>query len=48
MIKRVLGDASCDKGQIMYLLVNASSPKLLDVAEVHRSHDVDGTGQHFV
>ena len=36
---RVLGNTSCDlepnikvKGQIMYLLVNVFSPKLLDVA----------------
>ena len=37
----------------MYLLVNASL-KPLDVATsnfadtVHRSHDMEGTGQHFV
>ena len=36
---RVLGNTSCDldpkvkvKGQIMYFLVNASSPKPLDIA----------------
>ena len=34
---RVLGNISCDfdakvKGQIMYFLVNASTPKLLDIA----------------
>ena len=33
----------------MYFLVNASPPKLLEAArKVHRSHDVEGTEQHFV
>ena len=36
----------------MYFLVNESSPEPLDIAssnlQVHRSHDVDGTWQHFV
>ena len=38
------------KGQIMYFLVNASPPKLLEVATLYlnRSHDVEGTGQCFV
>ena len=35
------------KGQIIYLAVNASSPKPLDIAtqtlQVHRSHDVEDT-----
>ena len=33
----------------MHFLLNASPHKLLDVAtlQVHRSHDVEGTGQHF-
>ena len=30
----------------MYFLVNASPPKPFDVVTV--SHDVEGTGQHFV
>ena len=37
---------------IMYFLVNAHPPKRLDVTtttlQVHRSHDVEGTGQQFV
>ena len=48
------GNIPCDlgpkvsvKGQIMYFLVIASPPKLLDVStsnlQVHRSHDVEGT-----
>ena len=36
----------------MNFLVNASPPKPFDVEiqtlKVHRSHDVEGTGQHFV
>ena len=39
MMKRVLGDISCDldpkvkvKGQILYFLVNVSPPKRLDLA----------------
>ena len=38
----------------MYFLVNASLPKPFDVATkvqtlyVYRSHDVDGTVQHFL
>ena len=37
MLKRVLGNISCDldpkvNGQMMYLFVNASSPKLFDIA----------------
>ena len=36
----------------MYLLVNASSPEPLNIAtsisQVHRSHDVNATGQHLV
>ena len=60
MMSRVLGNTPCDldpkvkvKGQIMYFLVNASSPKPLDIAtsnfsQVHRSTDIEGTGQHFV
>ena len=38
----------------MYFLVNASPPKPLDVATsfqtlyLDSSHDIDGTGQHFV
>ena len=35
----------------MYFLVNASSEPLdmqLQSLQVHRSHDMDGTGQHFV
>ena len=58
-MSRVLGDVLCDldlkvkvKGQIMYFLVNASLHKLLKVATsnlpVHRSHDVEGTRQHFM
>ena len=52
-MSRVLGDVSYDldpkvKGQIMYLLVNASPHKFLEVAAVHRSHDVEGTRQHFM
>ena len=53
------GDILCDldptvkvKGQKMYFLVNVSPPKRLDVAisnfVAERSHDVEGTGQHFV
>ena len=34
------------KGQILNFLVDASPPKAFDV--VHRSHDVEGTGQHFM
>ena len=38
--------------QIIYFLVNPSSLKLLEVAtsnlQVHRSYDLEGTGQHFV
>ena len=59
MMSRVLGDASCDldpkvkvKGQIMYFLENASPHNVLEVATsilpVHRSHDVEGTRQHFM
>ena len=37
---------------VVMFLVNASPPKLLDVAtatlQVHRSHDIKGTEQHFV
>ena len=33
------------KGQIMYFLVNASSPKVLDV---HRSYDVESIAQHLM
>ena len=48
---RVLGNILCDldppqgQGQIMYFLVNASSPKLLQLQtlQVHRSHDKEGT-----
>ena len=34
----------------MYFLVNASSPKLLDVATSNfvGAYSVEGTGQHFV
>ena len=36
----------------MYFLVNACSPKLLDVAaqmlQVHRSYDVEGAEQHLM
>ena len=57
-MKRVLSNL-CDldlkvKGQITYTLVNASTSQLLDVATsnfagtVHRSYDLEGTGQHFV
>ena len=39
-------------GQIMYFFVNAYPPEPFDVAtlQVHNfmSHDVEGTGQHFV
>ena len=56
---RVRGDVFCDldpkvkvKGQIMFFHVNASPHKLLEVAlqilPVHRSHDVEGTRQHFM
>ena len=49
----VLGNVLCDldpkvKGQIMFLLVNASLLKLLDKATSYFVYDVDGTGQHFV
>ena len=59
-MSRVLGDVSCDldlkvkvKGQIMYFLKNASPHNVLQVATsnflpVHRSHDVEGTRQHFM
>ena len=58
-MSKVLGDVSCDldpkfkvKGQIMYFLVNASPHRLLEVATSnfasHRSHDVQGTRQHFM
>ena len=58
-MSRVLGDVLCDldpevmvKGQIMYFLVNASPHKLLETAiqnlPMHRSHDVEGTRQHFM
>ena len=37
---------------VVMCLVNASPPKLLDVAtatlQVHRSHDIKGNEQHFV
>ena len=40
------------KGQMLKFLVNASPPKPFDVATsnfvAERSHDVEGTGQHFV
>ena len=40
------------KSQIMYFLVTVSLPKPMDVAisyiAVHRSHVIEGTGQHFV
>ena len=38
------------QGQIMYFLVNTYPPEPLDVAtsQVHMSHDVEGTGQHFL
>ena len=41
------------QGQRMYFLVNASHPKPLNVATsnfllLKRSHDLKGTGQHFV
>ena len=36
----------------MYFLVNASSSEPLDVAtsnlQMHRSHDIEGTGQHLM
>ena len=59
MMKRVLGDALCDldpkvkdKGQIMYFFVNTYPHKHLEVAisylHVHRSHNVEGTRQHFM
>ena len=38
-------------GQIMYFLVTASPPKLLDVATLNFAgtpYDLEGTGQHFV
>ena len=52
------GCVSCDldskvkvKGQIMYFLENASH-NVLEVTTsnlpVHRSHDVEGTRQHFI
>ena len=58
-MSRVLGDVSCDldpkvkvKGQIMYFLEIASPHNVLEVATsnlpVHRSHDVEGTKQHFM
>ena len=49
----LLDNILCDQGQghKMYFLVNPSS-KLLDIAtsnlQVHRSYDLEGTGQHFV
>ena len=57
-MSKVLVGVLCDldpnvkvKGQIMDFLVNASH-KLLEVATeilpVHRSHDVEGTRQHFM
>ena len=57
MVSRVPGNISCDldpkvKGQILNFLVNASPPKAFDIvtsnSKVHRSHDVEGTGQQFV
>ena len=43
---------SWSEDQIMYFLVNASSPKSIDVATsnlyLFRSHEDEGTGQHFV
>ena len=48
-------NALCDldpKGQIMYFFANASPPKSLDIAaqtvHVYRSHDIEGTGLHFL
>ena len=43
---RILAHVSCDnvKGEMSFL-VNASPSKTL---QVHRSHDVEGAGQHFV
>ena len=49
---RIPGNISCDLGQIIYVLVNASSFKPLDVPfqnlQVHRSHDIEGAGQNLV
>ena len=51
---RVLGNILVKvKSQVLNFLVNASPPKPFDVVNsnavcVHRSHDVEGTGQHFV
>ena len=41
------------QGQIMYFLVNESPSKVLDgtasnFVDLHRSHDVEGTGLHFM
>ena len=58
MMLRVLGGVLCDldpkvkvKGQIMYF-VNAYTHKILETAisnlPVHRSHDIEGTRQHFM
>ena len=50
VMHKILGNISCDLGQIIYCLVNASSSKPLDVPtkilQVHRSHDKEGTGQN--
>ena len=51
-----LDNFSCDlghkvkvKGRILYFLVNASPPKLLDVAiSKFMSHDVDGNGPRLM
>ena len=53
---RLLGNISCDldpKGQILYFLVNASPPKVLEVSTSNfvpelRPHDVESIRQHFV
>ena len=58
-MSRVLGYVSCDldskvkvKGQIMYFLENASPHNVLEVTTSNfaclRSHDVEGTRQHFM
>ena len=58
-MSRVLGEISCDFdpkikviGKIMHFFVNTPPHKLLEVATsnlpVHRSHDVEGTRQHFM
>ena len=55
MMQRVLDNISHDldggQGQRIYYVVNASPPKPLDIhlqtSQVHRSHDVEGTGQHI-